>query len=115
MDKIIFLVQGSSPDPYEVSFHKKNDQILAFCTCNAGSLGKYCKHRSDILFGSTVSIVSENSNLIKNVQEWFKGSILESVYVQLKDAEENVVEAKKAEKAIRAKISSVMHGRYQSS
>lgn len=112
MDKIIFLVQGSASDPYIVEFQKKGTELLAFCNCQAGSNGKYCRHRSDILLGKNDSIVSDNQLMIPMVQEWLKGSTLELIQTQLQEAEALVEKAKKAEKKIRAKLSAALHGHY---
>lgn len=112
MDKIIFLVSGSTPEPYIVEFQKKGAELLAFCNCQAGSNGKYCKHRSDILLGKSDSIVSDNLSMVPTVQEWLKGSTLELIQNQLQEAEELVEKAKKAEKKIRVKLSAALHGRY---
>ena len=35
-NKIKFLVQGSSDEPYEVIFSKEGGRFTASCTCTAG-------------------------------------------------------------------------------
>lgn len=55
-----FLVQGSALEPYKVTFKKVGGNLSAYCTCPAGENGMYCKHRFNILEGSTKGIVSGN-------------------------------------------------------
>jgi len=97
MDKIIFLVQGSSPEPYEVSFIKRDDNNLsAYCTCPAGQHGIYCKHRFRILDGIDKGIISNNKEDISKVLSWLSGSDVENALKELKVAQENYDKAKKA-------------------
>ena len=60
-NRITFLVQGSSDEPYEVDFYKEDDKLKAFCTCMAGENRTHCKHRLSILAGSEKHIVSGNA------------------------------------------------------
>lgn len=95
MDKIIFLVQGSSPDPYEVTFVKRDgNNLSAYCTCPAGENGIYCKHRFRILDGKDEGIISNNKDDIAIVLSWLKGSDIEHAINELKIAEKNYEKAK---------------------
>lgn len=59
MKEIIkFLVQGSQPQPYELSFEFNKGSLTAYCSCPAGINGMYCKHRSQIFLGNSDGIVS---------------------------------------------------------
>lgn len=95
MKTIEFLVKGSSPDPYHVTFTKDGDNLNAFCTCPAGENGQYCKHRFSILSGSENSVVSENKEQVATVQSWLPGSDLEVALMDLAEAEHEYDHAKK--------------------
>ena len=50
-ESIRFLVQGSSAEPYEVTFVKRGENLSASCTCPDGQNRLSCKHRLNILEG----------------------------------------------------------------
>jgi uncharacterized Zn finger protein len=87
MQRIEFLVKGSSPEPYEVTFLKKGTNISAFCTCPAGMNGQYCKHRFGILAGSAANVIDANSDDISTVSSWLPGSDIETAWVEVKRLE----------------------------
>jgi uncharacterized Zn finger protein len=96
MSKIQFQVQGSSADPYEVTFERRGADLIAFCTCPAGENGQHCKHRLRIMAGESTGIVSGNENQVVEVVSWFKGSKLETIVVEL-EAKEKAAEKLKIE------------------
>ena len=90
MDNISFLVKGSSPDPYEVTFSKVGRNISAYCNCRAGQNGQHCKHRLGILAGSAINVIGENYNEIAKVASWLPGSDIEEAWVEVKRLEHEV-------------------------
>ena len=94
MKTIYFLVQGSQPEPYEVIFKKKGDNITASCTCPAGQYFMHCKHRVRILEGITEGIVSDNIEDAKIVHSWLPGSDVEVALNKVKLAEKKAEDAK---------------------
>lgn len=95
MNVIEFLVKGSAPEPYRVTFTKENDNLNAYCTCPAGENGQYCKHRLGILSGSIILIESKNKEQVTVVQSWLPGSDLEEALMELAAAEHEHDHAKK--------------------
>ena len=79
-NKLTFLVQGSAQEPYEVSFIKHNDNLNAYCTCPAGALGQFCKHKFNILEGSSKAVVSDNTSKVEIVPTWLAGSDVIALY-----------------------------------
>ena len=108
MEKIKFLVQGSSDEPYEVIFQKVDSNLTALCTCPAGQNGMYCKHRFRILSGSTEGIVSKNTESVSKVSSWLSGSDIESVIVELAKAEKELIDAKKKVSTCKKKLARIM-------
>ncbi len=53
-----FLIQGSQPDPYVVTFQRHNRQVIAKCTCLAGENGQVCKHRLSLMEGDFRQVLS---------------------------------------------------------
>jgi uncharacterized Zn finger protein len=95
MEEIHFLVQGSAQEPYKITFHKKGNNLSAFCTCPAGDNGQYCKHRINILFGLSQGIVSGNKEDVQVVMSWLPGTDVETALLAVLDAEKRCEEAKK--------------------
>ena len=107
---LVFDVQGSSLNEYEVSFFvDENGDIRAFCTCRAGQMGIYCKHRVALIVGDFTSVVGGAEKKDK-LQELLKNS-------ELKRIVEEVIQIEKEAKALNAtlkkakkKLQSLMEG-----
>ena len=103
LKKIIkFLVQGSQPQPYELSFEFNKGSLTAYCSCPAGINGMYCKHRSQIFLGNSDGIVSANSSEVSMVGDWLKHSSLNGFFSDLIEAE-RTLEIAKNELALKKK------------
>lgn len=109
-ETITFLVQGSAPEPYTVTFTKSDKRVNAFCTCPAGDNGQYCKHRVRILAGESTGIVSDNVKDIPTITAWMKGSTLESAFQKVRDAEHQLQQAERELSSTKKALAKVMHG-----
>ena len=107
-DKLSFLVQGSAQEPYEVSFLKSNDNLNAYCTCPAGELGQFCKHKFNILEGSTKAVVSDNADQVEVVTNWLAGSDVEAALVALYEVQFELSKLKKKLSLARKEVARVM-------
>lgn len=86
--QVVFEVQGSAPDPYRVIFVRRNlNNLSAYCSCPAGVVGQYCKHRFAILEGSAGGIVSPNVDEVNLVRSWIPGSDVEKALLKVRDLE----------------------------
>ena len=109
MQEIAFLVQGSAAEPYEVRFVKRSETNLsAYCTCPAGENGKHCKHRSEILTGSTDGIVSGNQDDVQTVCAWMVGTDVESALMEMLQLEKEADRIKKSLAAAKTKLATAM-------
>ena len=108
METIQFLVQGSADEPYEVTFQKAGHNLSAFCTCAAGHNGQYCKHRFQILEGSTEGIVSGNSGQVPTVVAWLPGTDVAEAMAALAAAEREFDRAKKVVTNAKKNLASAM-------
>ncbi len=104
METIIFIVQGSEPEPYTVSFKKNGDNLTAHCTCGAGLHDQWCKHRIRILKGENEGIVSNNVNDVLIVTSWLPGTDVEKALMEVFEAEKKVEEAQKIFKNSKRKL-----------
>ena len=87
MDQLIIMVNGSSKDPYELTFIKDGASLTAICTCPAGTFGNLCKHRVAILDGDTKAVVGDDADKVPKVVEWLAGTDVESALAKLRDVD----------------------------
>jgi uncharacterized Zn finger protein len=96
-DAFEFLVQGSAPEPYVVSFRRRDVMnISAYCTCPAGESGMSCKHRIRILRGLVEGIISKNTGDVATVAGWLAGSDVESALQTIDELEKEAERIKRA-------------------
>lgn len=111
MEKINFQVQGSADAPYEVTFERDGNRIVAFCTCPAGENGTYCKHRLSILDGVISGIVSDNIKQVASIASWLPGSNLSAHMNDLSEAERVLEQAKTSVSKAKKRLAAAMMGR----
>lgn len=109
MEELVFLVKGSSADPYEVTFIKDGASLTAICTCPAGTYGNFCKHRISILDGKTKGISSDNVSKASTVVEWLSGTDVEAALLELRVAEKEADPEKTALNAAKRKLARAMN------
>lgn len=109
MEQLHFLVQGSTANPYEVTFIKDGDSLTAICSCPAGEFGNFCKHRISILDGKSTAITSDNAGQVRLVQEWLSGTDVEAALSELRDIEKVAKSDKKAITTAKKKLARAMN------
>lgn len=62
MNEYIYNVQGSEPEPYVVTCKEIENELTIECNCRAGSFGKLCKHKIEIVQGQ----IDEGNKLFFN-------------------------------------------------
>lgn len=93
----VFKIQGSADQPYVVAIEKSGDALHATCSCPAGQVGQYCKHRVALLHGVVDGIVDGDINAIAG---WLTGTRLEGLFHEIAALEDQ-------QEALKKKISSV--------
>ena len=113
MEYVRFLVQGSESEPYEVTFTRQdNHRLTAFCTCQAGQNGTYCKHRFNLLDGVLTGVVSGNESDLGILASWLPGSTLSECLADLAEAERQRQVADGRVKKAKRKLADAMYGRH---
>jgi hypothetical protein len=108
-DELTFAIQGSAPDPYAVRFIRSGDgNLSASCTCPAGAMGQYCKHRLGILSGDPSGVVSGNAHEVPIIASWLSGSDVERTLRDLADSEAELEAAKKRVAAAKKAVARAM-------
>jgi hypothetical protein len=112
MERLRFFVQGSEPEPYEVTFRRQDSlQLIALCTCQAGQNGTYCKHRFNLLDGVLTGIVSGNESDLGILASWLPGSNLSGCLADLAEAERLRQVADGMVKKAKKRLADTMYGR----
>jgi len=62
-----FVIRGSKGDLYDVSFDRSGDNLTATCTCRAGEMGMYCKHRFQLMDGDITNLISDNASAVNEL------------------------------------------------
>ena len=110
MDTPEFLVQGSSPQPYRVMFHRRAaGNLSAYCTCAAGESGMFCKHRVRILCGLVDGIVSDNHPDVTMVGQWLTGTDVETALQAVVSLEREADRIKRALSEAKKALSRALH------
>lgn len=95
INTIDFLIQGSSKEPYKVSFKKTDNNLSAKCNCKAAINGQHCKHRINILNGDIKNIVSDNAQEVDIITKWLQGTKLQKALNNFFDCDRKAAKAKK--------------------
>ena len=91
-----FEVQGSSSEPYIVTFGIEGDNFSAHCTCPAGKKGQYCKHRFSLMESDP------------EVKAWIQGSDVDEALSSLAEAEHELAQIKKHVSAAKKAVAAAM-------
>lgn len=105
---IQFLVQGSSDDPYRVTFEVRDGQLKGYCTCPAGDNGQFCKHRINLLYGVVDNVLDLDEQKMALLHSWIPGSEVETALQEIIEAEKEVARANKVLKEAKKNLSKVL-------
>lgn len=109
MERLEFLVEGSQGDEYSITFEVNGSNANAFCNCQAGSNGLYCKHRFAIMDGDVSRLLSANAADVVRLKTLMKGSDLEEAYNRVLIAEAAYATAKRNLDAAKKTLAKVMY------
>jgi hypothetical protein len=109
MERLEFLIEGSQGDEYFVVFEVNGGNANAFCTCQAGSNGLYCKHRFGIMDGDVSCLLSDNTADVVRLKGLMKGSDLENAYNRVLEAEAIHTTAKRNLDAAKKALAKAMY------
>ncbi len=88
--KLTFLIKGSAPEPYAVTFGRTGNNLTTSCTCPAGKNGQYCKHRFNLMEGDLSALVSKNTGDIAKLHELILGTDVAEAYRPVHEANQAV-------------------------
>jgi uncharacterized Zn finger protein len=110
MDELVFMVAGSSGNPYSVKFKREGRRLIAQCTCEAGRRQIYCKHRFSLMGGVRDGVLSENVADVRRLNEMMRGTDAEAAYQAVLLAEDVYEKAKIGLSAAKKTLAAAMRG-----
>lgn len=105
---LVFHVQGSSVEPYTVTFEQIDGELKGYCTCPAGDNGQFCKHRVNLLYGVVDNVIDMTDSKMEQLHQWLSGSRVEVVLKEVTDAEREVAEANRRLKDAKKNLSKAL-------
>ena len=91
-----FLSRSSSGEPYQVEVAVfDSEKISMHCSCKAGLLKQWCKHKADIIDGFGLLLIDESQlGIFEEVCGLIENSQLSNEYLQYKSELEIIEETK---------------------
>ncbi|WP_149651710.1 hypothetical protein [Azospirillum argentinense] len=78
-----FRIRGGQGDEYTVAFTLRQGEAASICTCMAGRMGRFCKHRVALLDGDVSDLLSDNADDVVRLRRLIEGTELERAHQQL--------------------------------
>ena len=80
---------------YVVSFELDFGKLYVYCNCQAGSWGKWCKHKMQLVLGDLSGLRnSAQSSDMPEVLEWVKDSKIAQLVSEMQVADDEMKKAK---------------------
>lgn len=89
------VMSGDGITVYVVSFELDSGKLYVYCNCQAGSFGKWCKHKTQLVLGDLSGLRnSAQSSDMPEVLEWVKDSKIAQLVSEMRVAEDEMKKAK---------------------
>lgn len=97
METFTFRIQGSQEEPYEVAISLSEEALKITCTCKAGSVGQFCKHKMSVLNGDTSALAERGKDDIQGIPKLVYNTEAINVIKKIEDAEKDIEALKKSQ------------------
>ncbi|WP_259068985.1 hypothetical protein HDF24_05845 [Mucilaginibacter sp. X4EP1] len=108
MQSLTFNIQGSSIEPYEVIFYLIDGKLSGSCTCAAGQVSKYCKHRLELLQGDAKAAINLNNSDHITAIKWYSSSDLKAKVDELNNIKKEIEALKNKQKSAETALSKLI-------
>lgn len=109
MQITLYAKSSSGDDHYDLNFHFEDGKLKVFCNCAAGSLGRFCKHKWQLLSGNLDMLaIPEQEQDLKIVQSWVEQTGFDHLYDKVNELELEVGVLKKQIQAEKKKVERLM-------
>ena len=79
---------------YAVKFSLESGKLHVYCSCPAGVLGKWCKHKMRLISGDVSGVLGSGTADFVEVRNWVRNSELPRLLDEMKLAEDEMHAAK---------------------
>jgi hypothetical protein len=95
MKKEFNILSSNGITPYVVEFSFESGKLYVSCSCPAGVLGKWCKHKMQLISGDVSGAINTSSVAdFVDVQNWVRNSEFPRLLDEIKSAEDEMQSAK---------------------
>lgn len=94
MKKEFEVMSSDGVSTYVVEFSLESGKLHVYCSCPAGVLGKWCKHKMWLISGDVSGVVGSGATDIVEVQGWIRNSEFPRLLGEIKLAENEMQAAK---------------------
>ena len=95
MQVVFNVLSESSGQAYELVAESTERGLLFRCSCAAGAIRQFCKHRNSIIAGKFTDTIDANEVNIAKFKGWLAMSRVDAMQASIAAAEEEVKQAKK--------------------
>lgn len=112
-ERFSFDVESYS-DPetvYQVCFKRSDQSMSITCTCKAGQMGQFCKHRMDLLNDRTDHLLNDSEDDLRALSyciSWIEGSSLHDAFKHLDLIEDKKLALQKEERNVKRQVGRLM-------
>lgn len=79
---------------YAVEFSLESGKLAVHCSCPAGALGKWCKHKMCLISGDVSGVIGSGADDVVEVLGWIRNSEFPRLLGEIKLAENEMQAAK---------------------
>lgn len=102
-------VSASSGEVYELVAEKTKRGLRFTCTCTAGELGQFCKHRAAIICDASLASNNLSAADIAIFKGWLESSQIVAFLDSIATAEEDIKNAKKQVTMLKRELGRRLH------
>lgn len=108
MKKEFEMMSSDGITVYIVSFELDSGKLHIYCNCQAGSWGKWCKHKTQLVLGDLSGLRnSAQSSEMQEVLEWVKDSKVAQLVSEMQVAEDGMKKAKARVDSVRKSLEKI--------
>ena len=105
MSDLFVEVRGSEGDIYQVSFAKDAIGVNVQCSCKAGKMGQFCRHRLALLAGDRSAMVNPaKGSVLDEALSWREFDSIKAEIAELKKVAHQIDSLKKVEASHKKRI-----------
>lgn len=113
---IILLAKSSSGGFYDVNVYFEENNILAYCSCQAGENGMLCKHVKGIITGDeSILYDTEQKKELDQISNHLPETAISLLLSEIKKSEDILEDAKRNVKRAKKNLEQVLLGKIHKS